>query len=382
MLRHGRFSNGGPTIGAVMVLVVALFLQRGGAQTTSTDDSSSNPDPYNYTRFSPSMAIILVIFIVVVFMMGFFAVYIRHCSAAARGSISPLGISARASRRGQRGLDPAVLRTFPTFTYSEVKSHKIGKGALECAVCLNEFADEETLKLLPKCDHVFHPDCIDVWLASHSTCPVCRANLEQATETTRNVEPAPEPSATESSGDGAISEIPELPRSASVAIANPEAIQRSKSSNRPTRSLSMKSIFFFSKFPRSNSTGHCVVEPGENIDRFTLKLPSEIRNQIMNRTLNRSVSVVVLPNESSLRKGFRTGGELGSGRGVMDRALEDRWWFGMGTGLFTRPSLNSNGGEGTSRIMEIVRQISIKGFGSRRDRSGSVKENKSTRPVV
>ncbi|KAF9604768.1 hypothetical protein IFM89_010309 [Coptis chinensis] len=61
--------------------------------------------------------------------------------------------------------------------YSVVKGLKIGKGALECAVCLNEFEDDETLRLLPKCDHVFHPECIDAWLASHTTCPVCRANL-------------------------------------------------------------------------------------------------------------------------------------------------------------------------------------------------------------
>ncbi|KAL2924561.1 E3 ubiquitin-protein ligase ATL31 [Bienertia sinuspersici] len=27
--------------------------------------------------------------------------------------------------------------------------------------CLNEFEDKETLRLLPVCDHVFHPECID-----------------------------------------------------------------------------------------------------------------------------------------------------------------------------------------------------------------------------
>ena len=44
-------------------------------------------------------------------------------------------------------------------------------------MCLNEFEDDERLRLIPKCDHVFHPECIDAWLASHTTCPVCRANL-------------------------------------------------------------------------------------------------------------------------------------------------------------------------------------------------------------
>lgn len=30
---------------------------------------------------------------------------------------------------------------------------------------------------LPKCHHVFHVECIDMWLSSHSNCPICRASL-------------------------------------------------------------------------------------------------------------------------------------------------------------------------------------------------------------
>ncbi|CAD6235049.1 unnamed protein product [Miscanthus lutarioriparius] len=66
--------------------------------------------------------------------------------------------------------------------YADVKAHKAGKGALECAVCLNEFDDNEMLRLLPKCPHVFHPDCIDTWLTSHVTCPICHANLVPGTD--------------------------------------------------------------------------------------------------------------------------------------------------------------------------------------------------------
>ncbi|MQL97457.1 hypothetical protein Taro_030149 [Colocasia esculenta] len=65
----------------------------------------------------------------------------------------------------------------PTLVYADVKEHKIGKGALECIVCLCKFEDDDTLRLLPKCDHVFHPDCIDAWLFAQTTYPICRANL-------------------------------------------------------------------------------------------------------------------------------------------------------------------------------------------------------------
>ncbi|KAL6909811.1 hypothetical protein ACP4OV_001470 [Aristida adscensionis] len=45
------------------------------------------------------------------------------------------------SRRGKRGLDPAVVATFLIVSYREIVEHKIGKGILECVVCLTAFED-------------------------------------------------------------------------------------------------------------------------------------------------------------------------------------------------------------------------------------------------
>ncbi|CAK9181492.1 unnamed protein product [Ilex paraguariensis] len=44
-----------------------------------------------------------------------------------------------------------------------------------CAVCLCEFQDGEPVRVLPECLHPFHAPCIDMWLFSHSNCPLCRA---------------------------------------------------------------------------------------------------------------------------------------------------------------------------------------------------------------
>ncbi|KAI5075765.1 hypothetical protein GOP47_0009841 [Adiantum capillus-veneris] len=49
--------------------------------------------------------------------------------------------------------------------------------AIECGVCLAEFQEREALRLLPTCQHCFHPTCIATWLSSHSTCPLCRRSL-------------------------------------------------------------------------------------------------------------------------------------------------------------------------------------------------------------
>ncbi|PON56613.1 43kDa postsynaptic protein [Parasponia andersonii] len=63
-----------------------------------------------------------------------------------------------------------------------IPTHKYKKGEglvgddVVCAVCLSEFEDGEDLRTLPECLHSFHVACIDMWLFSHSTCPMCRGD--------------------------------------------------------------------------------------------------------------------------------------------------------------------------------------------------------------
>lgn len=79
-----------------------------------------------------------------------------------------------------RGLDASVLKSLSTFTYrkegDDVEERE--NGVLECAVCLSEFEEGERGRVLPKCKHSFHVDCIDMWFHSHSTCPICRAAVD------------------------------------------------------------------------------------------------------------------------------------------------------------------------------------------------------------
>ncbi|KAL8037254.1 hypothetical protein ABFX02_11G028200 [Erythranthe guttata] len=72
------------------------------------------------------------------------------------------------------GVDQSFIDTLPLFNYKAL----IGpKNPFDCAVCLSEFEPEDELRLLPNCSHAFHTNCIDTWLLSHSTCPICRAIL-------------------------------------------------------------------------------------------------------------------------------------------------------------------------------------------------------------
>ncbi|ESW28317.1 hypothetical protein PHAVU_003G276800 [Phaseolus vulgaris] len=58
-----------------------------------------------------------------------------------------------------------------------------------CAVCLGDFEEGEELRTLPECMHSFHVACIDTWLSSSSSCPVCRAH---ATPSPAVEHPSPE----------------------------------------------------------------------------------------------------------------------------------------------------------------------------------------------
>lgn len=48
--------------------------------------------------------------------------------------------------------------------------------ASDCAVCLEEYAAGDEVRVLPACRHGFHRECVDRWLLMRApTCPVCRA---------------------------------------------------------------------------------------------------------------------------------------------------------------------------------------------------------------
>ncbi|XP_059275698.1 RING-H2 finger protein ATL52-like [Lycium ferocissimum] len=72
------------------------------------------------------------------------------------------------------GLDESLIKSIRVFKYK--KGSGLAEGT-DCSVCLSEFQEDESLRLLPKCSHAFHVMCIDTWLKSHSNCPLCRANI-------------------------------------------------------------------------------------------------------------------------------------------------------------------------------------------------------------
>jgi len=71
---------------------------------------------------------------------------------------------------------------------------------LQCSVCWDDFKLDEDVRKL-RCDHYFHEDCIIPWLELHNTCPICRKEQEDDTET-GNAEEASGNQESESSATG------------------------------------------------------------------------------------------------------------------------------------------------------------------------------------
>ncbi|XP_055831231.1 RING-H2 finger protein ATL16-like [Solanum dulcamara] len=81
-----------------------------------------------------------------------------------------------------RGLDESVIRSIPVFQYKKREEKDASfeektRSSCECAVCLNDFQENEKLRIIPSCAHIFHIDCIDVWLQNNANCPLCRTNI-------------------------------------------------------------------------------------------------------------------------------------------------------------------------------------------------------------
>ena len=77
----------------------------------------------------------------------------------------------------ERGLDKAIVDSYPKLLYSQAKLQKGDSIAFCCPICLADYIDTDRLRMLPDCAHVFHVKCVDPWLRMHPSCPICRKSL-------------------------------------------------------------------------------------------------------------------------------------------------------------------------------------------------------------
>ncbi|XP_010271989.1 PREDICTED: RING-H2 finger protein ATL46 [Nelumbo nucifera] len=164
----------------------------------SSSSSFSSPYSNNYqkestpsssgSRISPAILFIIVILAVIFFISGLLHLLVRFLikqpsssSTSQSNQYPEMSGSDALQRQLQQlfhlhdsGLDQAFIDALPVFLYKEIMGLK---EPFDCAVCLCEFSEQDKLRLLPMCSHAFHINCIDTWLLSNSTCPLCRGTI-------------------------------------------------------------------------------------------------------------------------------------------------------------------------------------------------------------
>ena len=151
------------------------------ASTTSSSSSLSTTPLQMLPRpaLNSNIAYIMLVLLTAMFFLGFISIYIRRFSD--EDSVSPRRRLQRnrpsspsswnyySTSSCYKGLDRATVQSLPVHTYNGGAKHQI-----DCAICLSEFEEGENVKMIPYCRHVFHIECIDMWLFSHVSCPICR----------------------------------------------------------------------------------------------------------------------------------------------------------------------------------------------------------------
>ncbi|KAH7292659.1 hypothetical protein KP509_29G079900 [Ceratopteris richardii] len=185
-----------------------LLLQNLAPSPTLDDDSASdrlpNPSPgdsaYTSVRNDNDAytGVILVVLFLSFFSMAAFSMFARRHRGAPNGSAA--GVAPEASSTLTQGVDRIVIDELPVVVFHSSKDVNVRgvdesvtqdakHGAVsvlpahewrhraDCVVCLTDFQEAESIRMLPRCEHCFHQQCIELWLSAHSTCPLCRRSL-------------------------------------------------------------------------------------------------------------------------------------------------------------------------------------------------------------
>lgn len=150
--------------------ILMLFLMFLTVKAESSTGQAGMPSGDVVTNFQPSLAVVVGVLAIMFSLTFILLVFTKCCHRRSPENHLQNRILSR-SRSRYSGIDKTVIESLPFFRFSALKGSKQG---LECAVCLSKFEDIEILRLLPKCKHAFHINCVDQWLEKHSSCPLCR----------------------------------------------------------------------------------------------------------------------------------------------------------------------------------------------------------------
>ncbi|XP_022904765.1 E3 ubiquitin-protein ligase RNF38 isoform X2 [Onthophagus taurus] len=86
-----------------------------------------------------------------------------------------LNLAERLGEAKPRGLAKLEIEQLVSYKFN-ADTHQGDQTS--CVVCMCDFEARQLLRVLP-CSHEFHAKCVDKWLRSNRTCPICRGNASE-----------------------------------------------------------------------------------------------------------------------------------------------------------------------------------------------------------
>ncbi|CAM9132370.1 unnamed protein product [Chrysoparadoxa australica] len=75
-----------------------------------------------------------------------------------------------------RPASEAAVRSIPSSRVSPAEADRLAQADETCCICMEAFAEGDSVKRL-QCTHMFHEKCVDTWLRSNGSCPVCKMEV-------------------------------------------------------------------------------------------------------------------------------------------------------------------------------------------------------------
>lgn len=146
-------------------------LLTGSNSNVTVSPLSSNDEQDNIPLYTKT-AIFAILCILVVFVLFI------YCQSSVRHylAVNAFRMHQRQLEEQNVALQQRATARIQELPIVEYKHDGASGDRAVCAICLEELQDEIRVRKLP-CSHLYHIPCIDPWLVSNRTCPLCKADI-------------------------------------------------------------------------------------------------------------------------------------------------------------------------------------------------------------